>query len=98
MSTFLQIIGACSCMCIFVFLIRLGVVGIKEYISKRKHVYAVKHRFDKPPTAKCYCIDCKSYSKHNGACYTHTGWLVADSWFCWSATPKDDVQEGGQER
>lgn len=26
-----------------------------------KHKY--KNRFNKPPTAKCYCIDCKYYKK-----------------------------------
>ena len=88
MTTFLEIIGAAACLVIFMFLMSLGFVGIKDGVSHLKRKYAIKHRFDKPPTAKCYCVDCESYSKHNGACRTHAGWSVADSWFCWSATPR----------
>lgn len=69
--------------------------------AKWKHKY--KHRFDKSPTAKCYCIDCEHYGANNkfftdnrNECLAHVGWNVADNWFCWSAAPceKDPKQDG----
>ena len=61
---------------------------IKELVHRLKYRRAVKHRFDKPPMAKCYCVDCDRYNPKSGECYGHSGWYVADSWFCWSATPR----------
>ena len=73
--------------------------AIGEKIRKAIYRYKVKHRFDKPPTAECYCIDCQRYvprGKHpNGRCCKFEGWYVADDWFCWDATPKKKA--GGQE-
>jgi hypothetical protein len=63
----------------------------KEARYRRKRKKKMKNRFNKPPLAKCYCIDCESYSasdSSSGYCYAHKGWGVADCWFCWSATPK----------
>lgn len=72
---------------------------ITDKIRKAKYHYKVKHRFDKPPTAKCYCIDCQRYQPikglRNGRCCKFNGWGVADNWFCWDATPKKKA--GGQE-
>lgn len=49
---------------------------------------ALKHRFNKPPTAKCYCIDCARHSE-DGRCGKFEGWYTGDSWFCWDAEPSD---------
>ena len=48
--------------------------------------YKYKHRFDKPPTAKCYCIDCEMYGgkEHDDKCFKFD-WYVASDWFCWDA-------------
>lgn len=54
---------------------------IVEKIEELKYDYKVKHRFDKPPLAKCYCIDCK-YHEDNGKCYGFTERYTADNWFC----------------
>ena len=62
--------------------------AIRELIDRWKYNYRIKHRFDKPPTAECYCVDCKHYSKESGRCYGFEGQYVADSWFCWKAEPK----------
>ena len=48
----------------------------------------IKHRFDKPPTAECYCKDCRLHGKDN-QCFKFNGWRTADEWFCWDAEPKD---------
>lgn len=72
--------------------VAFGIIAVKEEISdairKRKHIYEIKHRFDKPPTAKCYCIDCKRHSE-DGECHKFNGWRTADTWFCWDAEPNE---------
>lgn len=65
---------------------------IKERIKDIRHFHNVKHRFDKPPTAKCYCTDCKMHSE-NGRCGKFDGWSTADNWFCWDATPREKGAE-----
>jgi hypothetical protein len=63
-------------------------------IARLKWEHKYKHRFDKPPVAKCYCKDCKYYSKECNYCTAHVGWRVAENWFCWEAEPtKYDPEE-----
>lgn len=81
-----EIIGVVTCGVIAYFIIFAVFKAIEEGISSWNR--RIRHRFDKPPTAKCYCVDCKYYRK-DGYCNDHSGWGVADSWFCWDATPKD---------
>lgn len=40
-------------------LVAIAAMLIKEKIERGKWRRVYKHRFDKPPTAKCYCVDCK---------------------------------------
>lgn len=56
-----------------------------DYIDQKKKEHKYKHRFDKPPTAECYCIDCVWYTE-NIACSKH-GFFVADDYFCYNAKP-----------
>lgn len=65
----------------------------KEWILRLKYDYRVKHRFDKPPTAKCYCRDCKRHDPESGRCYKFKDWLTADCWFCWDAEPRKKEDE-----
>lgn len=78
-------------------LFSLGVLGliligifdfIKQKIDELKNYHRIKHRFDKPPLADCYCIDCKSYNRKNERCY-RLNRSTADNWFCWNAEPID---------
>lgn len=85
---FLALLGICTVFIIAVFVIILIAYGIKEGICECKRVYTYKHRFDKPPTAKCYCKDCKSWRESDGKCFIFEGWYTADRWFCWNADPK----------
>ena len=59
---------------------------IKEKIKLNKLEYMQKHRFDKPPTAKCYCIDCRR--KDFGGHCDVVDKYVAEDWFCGAARPK----------
>lgn len=66
-------------------------ISIKESIEDLRYVYRYKHRFDKPPTAKCYCIDCKNYNIETQRCYgfhEDSIRLVADNMFCYRAEPR----------
>lgn len=64
--------------------------NIKAKISVRAYAYNVKHRFDKPPLAKCYCRDCEYWAKpdndtaHCSIINRYTG----DNCFCYYATPR----------
>ena len=62
---------------------------IKDIIRDYKRKYQQKHRFDKPPTAKCYCIDCKYRTEYEECHVLGGSFKVADNWFCWKAEPKD---------
>ena len=55
----LAYIGGCLVTVLLVFIL-FGLFSIiKNFIQVQIHKYKIKHRFDKPPIAKCYCIDCK---------------------------------------
>lgn len=67
---------------------------VSNLISKLRWEYKYKHRFDKPPVAKCYCKDCKYYGGNirfggtaGDLCSMHAGWHVTKNWFCWNAEP-----------
>lgn len=86
----LAIIGAiCSVAFIgYVLVYAALLLYLQEFIDKAKHKYRYKHRFDKPPTAKCYCIDCKYHDNEDGLCSSLGYWYTADNWFCWKADPR----------
>ena len=89
MRDFLALIGISFITLTFFMLAYLTYVGIKELISKLKWRYKYKHRFDKPPTAKCYCRDCKQHGSETNRCYKFDRWHTADDWFCWDAEPRE---------
>lgn len=94
MDEFLQWIGLVTLITLTCFLIVVIYGALRELIDilKRKHQY--KHRFDKPTTAECYCIDCKYHNNETTICYrfgetTGKYRCTADNWFCWEATPRE---------
>jgi hypothetical protein len=93
------LVGVIITIFIMIIVVYAVLQAIKEKIEKAIYRYKVKHRFDKPPTAKCYCVDCQRYEPRgkypNGRCCKFDGWSVADNWFCWDATPRKKA--GGQE-
>ena len=90
----IMVIGYLTIIVIVIGIFLLLVELIKFGFENLKRIYKYKHRFDKKPTAKCYCIDCKYHNNSVGRCfafdkYQHTD----DNWFCWKASPrKDDIQ------
>lgn len=54
--------------------------------------YKYKHRFDKPPTAKCYCKDCVYHTAKDSSGMGPCGWPGVSRWtpdngFCYEAEP-----------
>ena len=64
---------------------------LKEFIEEKIYIYKRKHRFDKPPIAKCWCNDCK----YHGGQYPNTCRLFGGErctppeGFCYEAKPID---------
>lgn len=83
------IIGILCTITALIMVIMVLIERIKDIIDHYKRKYQQKHRFDKPPTAKCYCIDCKYRTEYEECCVLGGCFKVADNWFCWKAEPKD---------
>ena len=96
---FLILVGAATLIGLLFGCIMLLTYGIKNYVEKLRYAYKRKHRFDKKPIAKCYCIDCEYYDYNNGKCFGFIGDEVrytGDSCFCWKADPrKVERQDNG---
>lgn len=72
------------------YLIGLLKDNIKYYFIHHKSKHIIKHRFSKPPTAKCYCIDCKYHDMQSDLCHRHYGqWYTSSLQFCSEAEPVD---------
>ena len=61
-------------------------VTISTAIRRKRKEYEYKHRFDKSPTAECYCVDCWYRDNENSKCRRYQLY-VADDWFCKDAMP-----------
>ena len=83
----LALIGAVASLAIIGCMLAFAWIYLEEFIDKAKRNYRYKHRFDKPPTAKCYCIDCKYHDNETGRCGGF-GEFIADNCFCWRADPR----------
>ena len=73
---FLAVLIMYVCTCLFLF--------IQDIIRK----YQYKHRFNKPPKAKCYCIDCENHAPISRKC-SKFEIKTANEWFCCDANPKE---------
>lgn len=95
MADFLTFMGLIFMVTLTIFIVYGIVLGIKEGIYELKRRYRYKHRFDKPPTAKCYCLDCKHHDKKTRRCYRFKKEYrcTADNWFCWEAEPREVLEE-----
>ena len=73
-------------------LVALAIYG-KEVVEDLRWKHQYKHRFDKPPTAKCYCKDCKWHidkgsTKNRCTNVTWADRYTPDNGFCYDADPK----------
>ena len=86
----LMLVGSISMAVLVGFFIIVIIDGIKLGVETLKQKHKIKHRFDKPPTAKCYCIDCRLHDNNTGRCYRFERFHSADNWFCFDAEPKKE--------
>ena len=98
MIEILALIGAVASLAIIMCALAFVWMYLLEFIDKVKHKYRYKHRFDKPPTAKCYCIDCGYHDNKNGRC-SGLGEFISgykyteDNWFCYNADPRKKEEQ-----
>ena len=90
-----SIIGITSCVAIAGVLLYAAFDLLKELVHNLRWQYKCKHRFDKPPTAACYCKDCKWHDETNQC--LNVPWAdryTPDNGFCYEAKPrKEDVDD-----
>jgi hypothetical protein len=91
--SFLSFLGVIFLICLAVGTAVGLLAAAVELVDYLKRQYQIKHRFDGPPTAKCYCKDCTHHSDESMRCYKFDGWYTADEWFCWDAEPRKEEKE-----
>ena len=88
MKDFFETVGIATCFTFVIFIIIGLYTLIKSGITYLINRYRVKHRFNKKPLPKCYCIDCvNSRADQNGRYCPRVNKYVANNWFCWEAEP-----------
>lgn len=88
----LAAIGIVAIGIVIIVFVMLLTEEIGRIIDNLKYEYRYKHRFDKSPIAKCYCVDCKYYDNETHRCYgfhEDSNRLVADNMFCYRAEPRE---------
>lgn len=96
MKDILAIIGVCT----IIIFVSVGVMlfgtYVKDKIAELKYAYKRKHRFDKKPLAKCYCVDCIFRNPQSTYC-THFSKHTGDAEFCSvGACRKTDPDRDGE--
>lgn len=93
MDTIFTCIGLATVTVFGVLICWLVVDFISNEIDEARWVYKYKHRFDKPPLAACYCVDCKFHGDaiDSTRCTNRKDVILqtADEWFCQAAEPKE---------
>lgn len=88
MTEFFTTVGAVVIISMIMAMIFAVIYAIRQFIRERIWTYKYNHRFDKQPTAKCYCKDCSFYGDFadRRLCRKHKE-FVADDFFCKDADP-----------
>ena len=100
LNDFFLTIGVCVTFVFVLGIIMFSVIklhdSIAEYRYAKRYEYEINHRFDDPPLAKCYCIDCEycygEPTKTGGNVYCslwNSGIIIQDNSFCCRAEPKE---------
>ena len=80
----------------FIIILYMFYDWLKDRIRNLRRIWQYKHRFNKKPIAKCYCIDCRDYDERNKFC-RDLGRHVLDNTFCCWCKPdmskKPNVKE-----
>ena len=88
MTEFFTTVGAVVIISMIAVMIFAVIYVIRQFIKERIWIYKYNHRFDKPPTAKCYCKDCSLYGDFTSRslCRKHKSHFSED-YFCKDADP-----------
>ena len=88
MTEFFTVVGVVVIMSLIVAMILAVICAIRQFIRERIWIYKYNHRFDKQPTAKCYCKDCSFYGDfiNYRLCRKHD-MRFTDDYFCKDADP-----------
>lgn len=107
MTEFFTAVGVFVIMAMIVAMIFAVIYAIRQFIRERIWIHKYNHRFDKQPTAKCYCKDCYFYGDfaHTRLCRMHNR-SFADDYFCKDADPceaenglaREKAREKGEDR
>ena len=68
----------------------------KGRILDLRRIWQYKHRFNKKPIAKCYCIDCLDYDEQNKFCRDLGRHVLDNTFCCWDEpdmSKKPNVKE-----
>jgi len=89
MTEFFTTVGASVIITMIMVMIFAVIYAIRNFIRERIWIYKYNHRFDKPPTAKCYCKDCSLYGdfQNRRLCRKHKSHFSED-YFCKDADPR----------
>lgn len=88
MTEFFTAVGAFVIIAMIVAMGFAVIYAIRQFIRERIWIYKYNHRFDKPPTAECYCKDCSLYGDFTSRslCRKHKSHFSED-YFCKDADP-----------
>ena len=96
MDDFLRWMGVLF-LIVIIYVVAVGAYyALYDWINGLVRDYRIKHRFDKSPTARCYCKDCVHHDPETHQCYrfgetTDEYRCTADHWFCWEAVPRKEI-------
>lgn len=88
-------LGLVALILIIIILLANAYVGIRDSVKLRIKKYRDRHKFEKPPTAKCYCIACglwyaDSEERLSGRCGSWDGYHTCADEFCSRGYLRDD--------
>ena len=84
----LESVGAASLLLVGAFILWIIFLIVKDTVHKSLIARKIKKRFNKPPTAKCYCRDCEQWEPETAKCWDNcNSRLMAPDWFCCFAEP-----------
>lgn len=88
MTEFFTTVGVVVIISMIAVIIFAVIYAIRSFIRERIWIYKYNHRFDKSPTAKCYCKDCSLYGDFTSRslCRKHKSHFSED-YFCKDADP-----------
>lgn len=87
MKDIFAFIGLMGTLAVIFAFIGMFIVFVLDKIKTAVRKYKYRHRFDKSPTAECYCKDCFHYNNKYFCYYLKVN--TDDNGFCWKAELKE---------